>query len=216
MTGVRSTSARSATTVYAFAEHPGRGYAFVLQGTLIGDRIKGQWWDIPKHGRSTRGTIELQVSQNGTRLTRKSADTAIGVSVLTRIDPRGRALAEDRPRGGVPVDEPQRPRREVDRRGRPAHLPARDRLQRRRGHRAHDGHEQRPDWSTVFIGTREPAAASSAPTPTCRRACVEKPARSRSPWSAGRVVSLSPRPASRREGFRSPTTRSTSPACARC
>jgi CubicO group peptidase (beta-lactamase class C family) len=59
----------------------------VLQGALEDDRIKAEWWDVPKHGRSTKGTIELQVSQQGTRLTRKSADTAIGVSVLTRIDP---------------------------------------------------------------------------------------------------------------------------------
>ena len=75
------------TTVYAFAEHPGKDYAFVLRGTLAEGRIKGTWWDVPKHGRSTTGAIELQVSQKGMRLTRKSANTAIGVSVLTRIDP---------------------------------------------------------------------------------------------------------------------------------
>lgn len=73
------------TDAWAFAEHPGKGYAFVLRGERSGDRIVGTWWDVPKHSRTTTGAVELQVSQNGDRLVRKSADTAIGVSVLTRI-----------------------------------------------------------------------------------------------------------------------------------
>ena len=66
----------------------------MLQGTLHDDRIQGRWWDIPKHGRSTKGAIELRIFQQGNRLTRKSADTAIGVSVLTRIDPARRPWSE--------------------------------------------------------------------------------------------------------------------------
>lgn len=75
------------STVYAFAEHPGKDYAFVLRATHADGHISGQWWDVPKHSRATKGSVKLQVSQNANRLTRKSSDTAIGVSVLTRIDP---------------------------------------------------------------------------------------------------------------------------------
>ena len=143
------------TTVYAFAEHPGRGYAFVLQGTLIGDRIKGQWWDIPKHGRSTRGTIELQVSQNGTRLTRKSADTAIGVSVLMRIDPAGVPWPKtDREAGFQSTSRNDLDGKWIGGDGRRTYL-------REIGSSVvgvselRTGSNMRPDWATVFIGVRE-------------------------------------------------------------
>src|SRR3712207_1790086 len=43
------------STVYAFAEHPGKDYAFVLRGTYVDGRIRGQWWDVPKHSRATKG-----------------------------------------------------------------------------------------------------------------------------------------------------------------
>jgi CubicO group peptidase (beta-lactamase class C family) len=72
---------------WGFAEHPGKGYAFVLHGTYAGDRITGRWWDVPKHVRTTTGDVELQISQGGDRIVRKSADAAVGVSVFTRIDP---------------------------------------------------------------------------------------------------------------------------------
>ncbi len=74
------------SAVFAFAEHPGRDYAFVLHGTLSSDRIDGRWWDIPKHRRATRGRVELQVSQGGDRLVRKSSDADIGVHTFTRLD----------------------------------------------------------------------------------------------------------------------------------
>jgi hypothetical protein len=142
-------------TVYAFAEHPGRGYAFVMQGTLIGDRIKGQWWDIPKHGRSTRGTIELQVSQNGTRLTRKSADTAIGVSVLTRIDPAGVPWPKtDREAGFQSTSRNDLDGKWIGEDGRRTYLreigPSVVGVTELR-----TGTNTRPDWATVFIGTRQ-------------------------------------------------------------
>ena len=47
------------TTVYAFAEHPGKGYAFVLRGTLpaTGSTASG---GPPQARRSTKGSIELR------------------------------------------------------------------------------------------------------------------------------------------------------------
>jgi hypothetical protein len=75
------------TDAWAFAEHPGKGYAFVLRGTYANSRIVGTWWDVPKHARTTTGAVELQISQNGDRIVRKSANATIGVSVLTRISP---------------------------------------------------------------------------------------------------------------------------------
>ena len=71
--------------VWAFSEHPGKDYAYVLRGTAAGDRIDARWWDVPKHGRTTAGKVELQISQAGARLVRKSSDKAIGQSVFTRI-----------------------------------------------------------------------------------------------------------------------------------
>lgn len=70
---------------YAFAEHPGKGYAFVLHGTYTAGRIEGSWWDIPKHARTTQGKVVFRVLQGGGRLTRASANASIGVSTLTRI-----------------------------------------------------------------------------------------------------------------------------------
>lgn len=74
-------------TVTGFGEHPGLGYAYVLQGTLSGNQIDANFWDIPKGTRKTNGTITLQVSQGGARLVRKSSSQPIGADTWEEIAP---------------------------------------------------------------------------------------------------------------------------------
>jgi hypothetical protein len=73
--------------VYGFGEHPGKKYAYVLRGTLQGDRISAKFWDIPKGTRTATGTVELQVSQLGGRLVRKSGSSLIGANTWEVIAP---------------------------------------------------------------------------------------------------------------------------------
>ncbi len=75
-------------TVYGFGEHPGKKYAYVLAGSRAGDRINAKFWDVPKGTRTEYGAIELQISQSGARLVRKSA-SKIGIDVWQEISPNG-------------------------------------------------------------------------------------------------------------------------------
>jgi CubicO group peptidase (beta-lactamase class C family) len=74
--------------VYGFGEHPGKKYAYVVKGTISGDRIAASWWDIPKGTRTLTGSLQLQWSQLGTRIVRKSGDD-LGPDVFTAISPNG-------------------------------------------------------------------------------------------------------------------------------
>ena len=77
---------RRGSEVFAFAEHPGQHYAFVARGSVAGDRIQADWWDVPKGSRSDKGRIELQITQGGRRL-HQTAGTGFGATRLDRIDP---------------------------------------------------------------------------------------------------------------------------------
>jgi CubicO group peptidase (beta-lactamase class C family) len=74
--------------VYGFGEHPGLKYAYVVTGPITGDRIAGTWWDVAKGTRKLKGTIDLQWSQYGARIVRKSGDD-LGPDVFTAIPPTG-------------------------------------------------------------------------------------------------------------------------------
>jgi CubicO group peptidase (beta-lactamase class C family) len=71
--------------VYGFGEHPGKKYAYVLSGKQTGDRIAATFWDIPKGTRTETGDLELQVSQAGARLVRKSGSANIGIGTWDEI-----------------------------------------------------------------------------------------------------------------------------------
>jgi CubicO group peptidase (beta-lactamase class C family) len=71
--------------VYGFGEHPGKKYAYVLSGTQQGDRIAGKFWDIPKGIRTEFGSVELQISQAGARLVRKSGGANLGAGTWQEI-----------------------------------------------------------------------------------------------------------------------------------
>ncbi|MEM7332676.1 MAG: serine hydrolase domain-containing protein [Chloroflexota bacterium] len=73
--------------VTGFGEHPDQDYAYVLRGTIDGDRIHADFWDIPKGSREATGTIELQISQEGARLVRKSGSEPIGATTWQEINP---------------------------------------------------------------------------------------------------------------------------------
>jgi CubicO group peptidase (beta-lactamase class C family) len=72
--------------VYGFGEHPGLGYAYVLVGTMSGDRITGSWWDVPKGTRAQTGPLELRWSQAGARIVR-SGGADLGPDVFQEISP---------------------------------------------------------------------------------------------------------------------------------
>ncbi len=74
--------------VYGFGEHPGKKYAYVVKGTISGDRINGSWWDIPKGTRGEKGSLRLQWSQLGKRIVRSAGDD-LGPDVFTAISPNG-------------------------------------------------------------------------------------------------------------------------------
>lgn len=64
--------------VYGFAEHPGQKYAYVLTGARQGDTMTAKFRDIPKGTRTNLGDVELQFSQAGARIVRKSGSTQMG------------------------------------------------------------------------------------------------------------------------------------------
>ena len=74
--------------VYGFGEHPGRDYAYVLVGSISGDRITGSWWDVPKGKRAEKGSLELRWSQLGARIVR-SGGGDLGPDVFAAIPPDG-------------------------------------------------------------------------------------------------------------------------------
>lgn len=51
--------------VYMFAEHPGKNYSYVIQGTRSGKTINAKFWGVPKEGSTKTGNFKLQVQNNG-------------------------------------------------------------------------------------------------------------------------------------------------------
>jgi CubicO group peptidase (beta-lactamase class C family) len=140
--------------LYAFAEHPGKNYAFVLHGTISGDRVRGRWWDVPKHARTTTGAVELQISQGGDRLVRKSADRAIGVSVLTRISPASVAWPRtDRDAGFQTTQNTDLDGKFLGKNGARYYLRETNDAVVGIGE-LREGSNERPTWATVLVGRR--------------------------------------------------------------
>ena len=80
--------------VYGFGEHPGSKYAYVLTGTISGDRITGKCWDVPKGSQrpTSRGTLQLRFTQGGARVVR-SGGTDLGPDTFTAISASGNQWA---------------------------------------------------------------------------------------------------------------------------
>ncbi len=74
--------------VYGFGEHPGKDYAYVLKGKLVGDTISATWWDVPKGDRKEKGSFQLRWSQLGNRIVRAGGDD-LGPDVFAAIPPNG-------------------------------------------------------------------------------------------------------------------------------
>jgi hypothetical protein len=74
--------------VYGFGEHPGKDYAYVLKGKLVGDTVFASWWDVPKGNRTTKGSIQLRWSQLGNRIVRAGGGD-LDPDVFTAIPPNG-------------------------------------------------------------------------------------------------------------------------------
>lgn len=55
----------SGKKVYCFAEHPGKDYAYVIEGTRSGNIINAKFWGVPKEGATKSGTAKLQILGNG-------------------------------------------------------------------------------------------------------------------------------------------------------
>jgi CubicO group peptidase (beta-lactamase class C family) len=71
---------QSGTLIVGFGEHANGSYAYVLRGTLAGDVVTAQFWDVPKGTRMTNGNLTLKVTLAGKALTRTST-TKVGASV---------------------------------------------------------------------------------------------------------------------------------------
>jgi Beta-lactamase len=78
------------STVYAFGEHPGLTTAFIIKGTLAGDRVKGSWWDVPKGRKhaTSKGAITLRWSPGGAGMMRVAGDD-LGPDTWKRIGATG-------------------------------------------------------------------------------------------------------------------------------
>lgn len=74
------------TSFVAFAEHPGKGYAFVLRGAVKDNVIEATWWDVPKAGRQRKGEATLKWSQGGARIVR-TGGTTFGPDTFHEITP---------------------------------------------------------------------------------------------------------------------------------
>ena len=74
--------------IYGSGEHPGKHYAYVLKGKLVGDTISASWWDVPKGTRKQKGSIQLRWSQLGDRIVRAGGDD-LDPDVFTAISPNG-------------------------------------------------------------------------------------------------------------------------------
>ena len=72
--------------VFGFGEHPGQKYAYVLTGSLSGDRIAASWWDVPKGTRTETGSTTLRWSQQGARIVR-AGGADLGPDTFTAIAP---------------------------------------------------------------------------------------------------------------------------------
>src|SRR6476619_7218001 len=60
------------TQVYGFGEQANAAYAYVLKATVAGDKIDGNWWDVPKGVRRDKGKLHLKWSLFGARAERTS------------------------------------------------------------------------------------------------------------------------------------------------
>ncbi len=78
--------------VYGFGEHPGKDYAYVLKGKLVGDTIFASWWDVPKgdgmQEDKKKRSVQLRWSQLGNRIVRAGGD-GFELNVFTAIPPSG-------------------------------------------------------------------------------------------------------------------------------
>ena len=70
--------------VYIFGEHPGLGYAVVIEGTIDGQMIHGSYWDVPKGTRANRGSVKLQIQNSGQRLV---VHHSTGGFTITHLEP---------------------------------------------------------------------------------------------------------------------------------
>lgn len=69
-------------SVYIFGEHPGQGYSVAISGTLNGNTISGNYWDLPKFHRTEKGSITIRIENQGQRLVVQNASGNFGVSTL--------------------------------------------------------------------------------------------------------------------------------------
>lgn len=55
----------SGNKIYIFAEHPGKNYSYVIEGTRSGNYINATFIGVPKEGATKTGTVKLQLLGNG-------------------------------------------------------------------------------------------------------------------------------------------------------
>lgn len=54
--------------VRGFMESPTKQYAHAIKGTVNGNKLNLQWWDVPKYKSTTKGSISFNIQDNGAKL----------------------------------------------------------------------------------------------------------------------------------------------------
>lgn len=73
--------------VYWFGEDPDGRWANIMMGTISGNKINGNFWDVPKGKTKGMGEITLEIQGNGQTLVKSSSTTPFGTKSWKKTVP---------------------------------------------------------------------------------------------------------------------------------
>ena len=68
--------------IYWSAEHPSGSYANVFSGSISGNKITGDFWDVPKGKTKGAGNVTFEIRDNGATLIKTSSTVPFGTNTL--------------------------------------------------------------------------------------------------------------------------------------
>src|SRR5215831_2956080 len=83
--------------IYWFGEDPNGGWANVLKGTINGNKIIAQFWDVPKGKAQGVGDITLEIQNEGATIVKVSSSAPFGAKTLKKATPHNEMV------NGLPV-----------------------------------------------------------------------------------------------------------------
>lgn len=73
-------------SVFFFAEHPGKNYAFVFRGKWDGAQtVKGEYWGVPKFNSKATGKLEFKIYNKGKKIGRIKKTGAFPITGMDQI-----------------------------------------------------------------------------------------------------------------------------------